>query len=96
VHKTKTISQSVDSSCFGIWTQPHGNSYFLPRKIAGKSATFLLDSGCTTNLISHQLFDTLSAKVSNVLEPYDEEYGTLADGSCMLQEFLGSFPKTNV
>jgi len=30
---------------------------------AGKAATFLLDSGCTTNLISRQLFDTLYAKV---------------------------------
>jgi len=41
--------------------QPHGNSYFLPGKIAGKPANFLLDSGCTTNLLSRQFFDTLSA-----------------------------------
>jgi len=56
-----------------VRTQPHGNSYFLPGKIAGKAATFLLDSGCTTNLISRQLFDTLSAKVRSELEPYDGE-----------------------
>jgi len=66
-----------------VRTQPHGNSYFLPAKIAGKPAIFLLNSGCTTNLISRQLFDTLSAKVRNELEPYDGEYGTLADGSCI-------------
>jgi len=66
-----------------VRTQPHGNSYFLQGKIAGKAATFLLDSGCTTSLISRQLFDTLSAKVSSELEPYDGEYGTLADGSCI-------------
>jgi len=66
-----------------VRTQPHGNSYFLPVKIAGRAATFLLDSGCTTNLISRQLFDTLSAKVRCELEPYDGEYGTLADGSCI-------------
>jgi len=66
-----------------VQTQPHGNSYFLPGKIAGKPATFLLDSGCTTNLISRQLFDTLSTKVRNELEPYDGEYGTLADWLCI-------------
>jgi len=66
-----------------VRTQPHGNSYFLPGKIAGKAATFLLDSGCTTNLISCQLFNTLSAKVRSELEPYDGEYGTLADRWCI-------------
>jgi len=66
-----------------VRTQLHGSSYFLPGKIAGKPATFLLDSGCTTNLISRQLFDTLSTKVRSKLEPYDGEYGTLADGSCI-------------
>jgi len=44
---------------------------------------FLLDSGCTTTLLSHQFFDTLSAKVKNRLEPYGGEHGTLADGSCI-------------
>jgi len=54
-----------------VRTQPHGNSYFLSGKIAGKPATFLLDSGCTTNLLSRQFFDTLSTKVKNGLEPYE-------------------------
>jgi len=66
-----------------VRVQHHGNSYFLPGKIAGKAATFLLDSGCTTNLISRQLFDTLSARVRSEMEPYDGEYGTLADGLCI-------------
>jgi len=64
-----------------VRTQTHGNSYFLPGKLAGKPATFLLDSGCTTNLLSCQFFDTLSTKVRNELEPYEGEYGTLADRS---------------
>ena len=34
-----------------IRRQPHGSSYFLPGKIAGKPANFLLDSGCTTNIL---------------------------------------------
>jgi len=35
------------------------------------------------NLISCQLFDTLSARVQGRMEPYHGEYGTLADGSCI-------------
>jgi len=67
----------------GIRVQPHGNGYFLPGKITGKAVTFLLDSGCTTNLIGRRLFDTLSAKVQGEMEPYNGEYGTLANGSCI-------------
>jgi len=66
-----------------VQTQPHGSSYFLPGKIAGKPANSLLDSGCTTNLLSRQFFDTLSAKVRSGLEPYEGDRGTLADGSCI-------------
>jgi len=62
--------------------QPNGSSYFLPGKIAGKPANFLLDSGCPTNLLSRQFFDTLSTKVRNELKPYEGDHGTLADGSC--------------
>jgi len=42
-------------------TQPYGRSYFLPRKILGTAATFLLDTECTTTLLSRHLFDTLGA-----------------------------------
>jgi len=63
--------------------QPYGSSYFLPGKLAGKAATFLLDTGCTTILLSRRLFDTLSAKDRANLEPYEGEHGTLVDGSCI-------------
>jgi len=43
----------------GVKVQPHGDSYFLPGKVAGKAVTFLLDSGCTTNLLSRRVFKTL-------------------------------------
>jgi len=66
-----------------VQMQPHESSYFLPGKIAGKPANFLLDSGCTTNLLSRQFLDTLSTKVRNGLEPYEGDHGTLADGSCI-------------
>jgi len=64
--------------------QPYGSSYFLPGKLAGKAVTFLLDTGCKTNLLSRRLFHTLSARDRASLEPYDGEHGTLADGSCIL------------
>jgi len=64
-------------------TQPYGSSYFLPGKILGKAATFLLDTGCTTNLLSRRLFDTLGGRERASLEPYEGAHGTLADGSCI-------------
>jgi len=64
-------------------TQPHGGNYFLPRKILGKAAIFLLDTGCTTNLLSRRLFDTLGARERPSLEPYEGVHGTLANGSCI-------------
>jgi len=53
----------------------------LPGKVAGKAVTFLLDSGCTTNLLSRRVFDTLPSKEEGALTPYTGEPGTLADGS---------------
>lgn len=64
--------------------QPHGDSYFLPGKVAGKAATFLLDSGCTTNLFSRHVFNVLSLKERREIEPYTGKHGTLVDGSCIL------------
>jgi len=66
-----------------VIAQPYGSSYFLPGKLAGKAVTFLLDTGCTTNLLSQHLFDTFSARDRTSLEPYKGEHGTLADGSCI-------------
>jgi len=63
--------------------QPHGSSYFLPGKIAGKPAHFLLDSGCTTNILSRQFSDTFSVAIKKGLAPYEGHHGTLADGSCI-------------
>jgi len=64
-------------------TQLYGSSYFLPGKISGKAATFLLDTGCPTNLLSRRLFDTLGAREPVSLKPYEGAHGTLADGSCI-------------
>jgi len=63
---------------------PQESSLFLPGKMASKPAKFLLDTCCTTNLLSRRFFDTLSAPIRNRLEPYEGDHGTLADGSCIL------------
>jgi len=64
-----------------VRVQPHGDSIFLPGKITGRDVTFLLDSGCTTNLLSRRVFNTLPPKERGELAPYTGEPGTLADGS---------------
>jgi len=80
--------------------QPHGSSYFLPGKVADKPANFLLDSGCTTNIISRQFFDTLGVTINKGLEPYEENHGTLTDGSCIpfygIIELTGCFPDQTI
>jgi len=64
-----------------VRVQPHRDSYILPRKVTGRDVTFLLDSGCTTNLLSRWVFNTLPLKERKELDPYTGEPGTLADGS---------------
>jgi len=66
-----------------VRVQPHGDSYFLPGKVTGRDVTFLLNSGCTTNLLSRRVFNTLPLKERKELAPYTGEPGTFADGSCI-------------
>ena len=61
--------------------RPHQESYFLAGKVAGKTTRFLLDTGCTTNLLSKSTYDKLSEKVKGNLEPADRIQGMVADGS---------------
>jgi len=56
-------------------TQPYGNSNFLPGKLDRKTATFLLDTGSITDLMSRRLFDTLNAQDRANLELYKRERG---------------------
>jgi len=44
-------SVSAETDCSSS-TRHYGTSYFLPRKISAKAAIFLLDTGCTENLLS--------------------------------------------
>jgi len=81
-HTKRAPPRLAEAECAGgVREQPHGDSYFLRGKVAGSSITFLLDSGCTTNLLSRQVFDTLLLKERRELAPYTGEPGTLADES---------------
>jgi len=64
-------------------TQPYESSYFLPGKIVGKAANFLLDTGCTADLLSRRLFDILGIQKRMGLVSYEGTYGTLSDRACI-------------
>ncbi|XP_067939742.1 uncharacterized protein [Watersipora subatra] len=57
-------------------------SYFLPGKVSGRPVYFLIDSGCTSNIISQHVFERISKGVRDQLMPYESQ-GRLADGSQM-------------
>jgi len=83
-----------------VRVQPHGSSFFLPGHIAGKPAHFLLDSGCTTNILSRQFFDTFGVAMKRRLAPYEGGHGTLADGLsipfCGIIELAGRVRDQNI
>ena len=51
-----------------VLEKPYTTSYFLPGKLEGRPVQFLVDTGCTTNLLSKQVFDRLPERVRNCLE----------------------------
>ena len=61
-------------------SRPHSISYYLPEKVKGQPIQFLLDTGCTTNLINKQVFDRLPEAVRDQLKESDS-HGLLADGT---------------
>ena len=63
-----------------IFDRPHQASYFIPGRVEGRPAQFLLDTGCTTNLIGKHVFDRLPEKIRTCREEY-ARHGMLADGT---------------
>jgi len=61
----RNISPKLDRSKNA---QPYG-SYYLHGKIAGKAASFLLNSDCTTNLLNWPFFNILRTSERAILEP---------------------------
>ena len=63
--------------------EPHSTSYFIPGKISGKRLRFLLDSWCTTNILSHQVFDRLPSTIKAKIEPLNSS-ARLAEGTAKM------------
>ena len=63
-----------------VFDRPHQASYFIPGRIEGRPAQFLLDTGCTTNLIGKHMFDKLPEHLRATKEEYTR-HGLLADGT---------------
>ena len=55
-------------------------SLFVPGRVAGKNLNFLVDTGCTHNLLSRTVFDRLPAH-SRQQMVYGETVAAMADGS---------------
>ena len=62
--------------------RPHWPSCFLPGKVEKVPVQILVDTGCTTNLLSKKVFDRLARGTRATLEPYDS-HGVMADGTRM-------------
>ena len=56
------------------------SSLFVPGRISGKNLTFLVDTGCTHNLLSRTVFDRLPAAVQQKMKA-QESTAAMADGS---------------
>lgn len=59
------------------------SALYLPGRVEGSPVRYLLDSGCTLNLISKKLFDQLPVRCVRGRIPFQYESGTLADGSSL-------------
>ena len=62
-----------------LW-KPHESSYFIPGKIDRCTANFLLDTGCTTNLLAKHVFDKLPMQIKDEVQSH-ESHGFMADGT---------------
>ena len=59
--------------------RPHRPTWFLPGRVGKVPVQILIDTGCTTNLMSKTVFDRLDKATREAVEPC-EAFGTLADG----------------
>ena len=70
----------TEDAVIQVLERPYSTSYFLSGKLEERPVKFLVDTGCTTNLLSMHVFDRLPERVSNVLEKSDS-HGIMADGT---------------
>ena len=60
--------------------RPFSSSHFITGEIAGVSVRFLVDTGCTTNILSSRTVRKLPVEVRETVEA-DKAAGSLADGT---------------
>jgi transposase InsO family protein len=60
--------------------RPYQACHFLPGKVEGKPAQFLLDTGSNTNLMSRKFFDQLPIRIKEQMVRCDSN-GSMADGT---------------
>ena len=80
--ETKAMTATFDNNCTSQ-PEPSASSYYMPGKVYGKSTLFLLDTGCTTNILSGHVFNSLSSNQKEKLRPVGSS-ATLADGSSLV------------
>ena len=78
-HDTGDSAKRPKEVMVQVLEKPYTTSYFLPGKLEGRPVQFLVDTGCTTNLLSKQVFDRLPERVRSCLEESDS-HGIMADG----------------
>ena len=62
--------------------RPHRPTWYLPGKVGRVPVQILVDTGCTTNLMSKKIFDKLDKATRETVEPH-ESYGVTASGAKM-------------
>ena len=69
---------NTDEECYTA--RPHHDSYFVGGKIGGRPLQCLIDTGCTTNILSKHSFDRLPTRLKERLEAR-QTHGAMADGT---------------
>lgn len=83
--KVATVDKKQDDSivvCPEV-DRPHQASLYLPVKIDRVASVFLIDRGCTTNILSKRIFDRLPAAVKQGLQVNEADAGLLVEGSAL-------------
>ena len=61
-------------------TYTYPSSLFVPGRVGGRNLAFLIDTGCTHNLLSRTVFDRLPGPIRQTMRT-QESTATMADGS---------------
>ena len=63
--------------------RPYNTCYFIPGRVQGLPVQFLIDTGCTTNLLGKHVYDRLPQAIRATLQKDSGPHGTMADGTAL-------------